>query len=295
MRRYILFSFCVTLFLVIEAQTVLNVATQSFKEELPYTSGQVLMLQLEKAHVAVTGWDRDYFAFEIRLKSRHKNKEQAIKELSYLKYQLEAEGDTIHFVNDFVSGESFKKVQGMLNVELIVKAPFQSPVTIKNAYGATEVSGMSGTITLDGKFVDTQVRNCQGDLILTAVFGSNKINDQSGDFSFDLSRVDMTGHHIQGKVTGQANYGAIHFTRLSSADVSIVARRTTFTVELELPIGSYSYDLSSDLGNIFLEGSLEEKKSSKWTYQGTSDSKINIKTSFSPITIRDKSLNAFKK
>lgn len=295
MRRYYLYSFFTLLFLTVEAQTVLNVATQRFEEKVTYKPGQVLLLNLEKAQVSVTGWDRDYFSFEILLKSRHKDQEQAVKELGYLKYQLKDEGDTLRFVNDFVSGEAFRKVQGMLNIELLIKAPQSSRIAINNAYGSTEVSDMSGLVSLNGKFVDTQVSNCQGDLSLIAVFGSNKINDQSGDLFIDLSRVDLTGNHIQGKVTGQANYGSIHLTRLSSSEVTITARRTAFTLELDDPIGSYSYQLSSDFGHIFLEGAMEAKKSSKWIYQGTSESKISISTSFSPIVIRDKSLNAHKK
>ncbi len=294
MLRYILVSCCVALFLVTEAQTILNVATQRFEEEVDYRPGRVLSLELEKAHVTVSGWDKNHYAFEILLKSKHKDPDQAVKELGYLKYQLSEAGDTVRFTNDFVSGGAFEKIQGILNIELIIRAPESGQMMITNAYGSTQVSNMSGLVSLNGKFVDTQVNNCRGELTLVAVFGSNKITDQSGDLFIDLSRVDLTGSKIKGDIKGQASYGTIHLMRLSSREVAIEARRTAFTLELDAPIDRYSYDLSTDLGNIFIEGSMDLKKSSKWISEGTSPSKIRITTSFSPIVIRDKTLNAHK-
>lgn len=294
MRRYFLSSLCTVIFLISEAQTVLNVATQRFEKEVAYRPGRVLSLELEKAHVSVTGWDKNHYAFEILLNSKHKDPDQAVKELGYLKYDLHTDGDTVHFSNDFVSGEAFQKIQGMLNIELIIKAPESSQITITNAYGSTQVSNMSGPVSLKGKFVDTQVNSCQSELSLIAVFGSNKITDQSGDLFIDLSRVDLTGNLINGKVKGQASYGTIHLMRLSSPEVDIEARRTAFTLELDTPIEHYSYDLSTDLGNIFLEGSMDLKKSSKWVSKGTSGAEIRITTTLSPIVIRDKTLNAHK-
>lgn len=294
MRRHFLFSIFTAMVLISEAQTVLNVATQRFQEEVPYQSGQVFVLDLEKAQATVTGWDRNYFALEILMKSRHKDRDQAITELSYLKYELDQSGDTIRFDNDFVSGKEFRKVQGILNIELSVKAPYASQLLIANAYGTTEVSNMSGPVHLDGKFVETQVSNCQGPVWLTAVFGSNKIDNQKGELNIDLSRVDLTGSQIKGKVSGTASYGNVYLMGLSSPEVNIEARITSFTIALNAPIDNYHYDLSTDLGTIFLEGSMELKKSSKWEYEGTSESKISIITSFSPIIIRDNTLNAYK-
>lgn len=294
MKRILLYSLFTTLLLVAKAQTVLNVATQRFEEKMDYRPGQVLLLHLEKAQVSIQGWDQDHYSFEILLKSKHKDRQQAVKELEYLKYQLKEEGDTLLFSNDFVSGQSFRKVQGILNIELIVKAPRSSQIAVNNAYGATAVSNMSGLVRLQGKFVDTEVSNCEGDLSLIAVFGSNKISDHAGDLDIDLSRVDLSGNQIKGKVTGKANYGSIQLMGISSPEVTIAARRTSFTLELNAPIDSYHYDLSTDLGTIFLEGSMDLKKSSKWEYEGTTQSKITIMTSFSPIVIRDKTLNAYK-
>ncbi|MDW3196679.1 MAG: hypothetical protein R8G66_30155 [Cytophagales bacterium] len=294
MKRFLFYTIFTTLLLGVKAQTVLNVATQRFEEKMDYQPGQVLLLNLEKAQVSIQGWNQDYYAFEILLKSKHKDRQQAVKELEYLKYQLKKEGDTLRFSNDFVSGQSFRKVQGILNIELLVKAPRSSKVAVSNAYGATTVSNMSDRVSLEGKFVDSDVSNCDGDLSLIAVFGSNRISDHAGDLYMDLSRVDLIGNQIKGKVTGKANYGTIQLMGLSSAEVDIEARRTSFTLELIAPIDSYHYDLSTDLGTIFLEGSMNLKKSSKWEYEGTSNSKITIMTSFSPITIRDNTLNAYK-
>ena len=164
MKRYLFIIICCTSFFELTAQKIVNVASQRFEEKASYKAGGVLKLKLEKAQVTITGKDQNHYGFEIIFKSKHKDQEQAIKELGYLKYQLKELGDTVIFSNDFISGNSFQKVQGILNIELIITAPKSSGLVIENSYGSTIVSNLSNDVYLKGKFVETTVSKCRGNL-----------------------------------------------------------------------------------------------------------------------------------
>ena len=284
------------LFFSVKAQKLINVATQRFEEKVPFQAGDVLKLNLEKVQVTIIGKDQSYYAFEIVFKSRHKDREQAVKELSYLTYQLKNQGDTIYFFNDFVSGDTFQKVQGVLNIELRIMAPKSSGIVVENAYGKTEVRDLSGAIDLKGKFVETKVSQCQGELSLNAVFGEHHINDHNGNITLKLSRADLVGHQIEGDIKGETNYGEVHFSGLRTKDLKVDAIRTAFTLELDdASLPHYSYDLFTKLGQILIAGTINEKAFNQWKYKGRSDSNIKITSTFSPIIIRDQSLNPRKK
>lgn len=296
MKKYLIIIICSLPFLGAKAQKLVNLATQRFEEKIAFQTGDVLTLDLEKVQVTIIGEDQDFYAFEIVFKSRHKDQKQAIKELDYLTYQLKNRGDTIHFFNDFVSGDRFQKVQGVLNVELKITAPASSPLVIENAYGKTYIRNISAPIDLKGKFVETKLNECQGALSIVSVFGEHQINEHHGNITLDLSRVDLTGNEIHGDVKGKTSYGSININELTTKNFEVTSRRTAFALSItETSLQEYSFDLFTQLGQILLEGAINEKISNQWQYQGSSDSNIKITTTFSPIIIRDQSLNTSKK
>lgn len=296
MKKYFLVVIGLMLCFGIKAQKVVNVATQRFEEQVSFTPGKVLKLDLEKVQVSIIGVERDFYEFEITFKSKHKDQKQAIKELGYLKYQLKEVGDTIYFSNDFVSGDTFQKIQGVLNVELLIKAPKSGELVVKNAYGKTFVRNVSASIDLNGKFVETKINECEGDLKIVSAFGEHQINEYEGNLILNLSRVDLMGSEIKGEVRGKTSYGSININELSSSHFEMDSRRTAFTLTLgETSLQYYHFDLASQLGSILVEGAINEKVTNQWKYEGTSDSTIKIKTTFSPIIIRDQSLNARRK
>lgn len=296
MKKYLTFTICSLLLLGAEAQKVVSVAKQQFEEKVAYQPGDVLNLDLEKVQVTIVGKDQDFYAFDITLKSRHKEQEQAIKELDYLKYGLERRGDTIHFSNDFITGDRFRKVQGVLNIELRITAPRSSALSVVNAYGKTYVQNISARIDLKGKFVETKLNECQGILNIVSAFGDHQVNEHKGNITLDLSRVNFLGSEIAGDVIGKTSYGSVEINELSTDNLDFDSRRTAFKLDLNsMSLQDYHFDLFTQLGQILLEGSINEKKSNQWKNEGVTDASIKITTTYSPIIIRDQSLKARKK
>ena len=275
------------------SQKVVNVATQRFEEQTPFKPGSSLKLDLEKVHVSVSGHDKNSYEFQITFKSKHKDEKQAIKELGFVSYQLRQENDTLYFSNDFANGDSFRKIQGILSVELEIKAPRSSDIVIGNAYGTTQIKDITASLVVNGKFVETSIEQCEGPVSLRAVFGELLIQNHTGDLDLDLSRVNIRGDRIRGNISGVTNYGAVEISRLQTKDVEIDARKTAFSLTLaNYSLPTYNLDLVSQLGSIHLEGGINKKTSNQWKSEGTSDATIRIVTSFSPILIKDGSLNA---
>ena len=278
----------------LHAQKVLSVATKTFTEKVPY-DGKDLTIDVEKATVTISGWSNDYYQIEIKLISKHKNQEQAIAELDHMKYELENSVNETVLKNFFFSDEKFKKVQGILSAEFVVKAPNQTSINVKNRYGSTNIRGLESNLALAGQFVKTIIDNCSGSLSLEANFGSNQITNWKGDMDMDLYRVDILGRNISGKIEGESDYGSIQFEALKTEAITIDAKNTTINIQLVDPLVEYSYDLKTTFNSIYVGGTLDQTVKNEWK-KSMGEKKISISTTYSPIVInQDQSLKALKK
>ena len=289
MKRLLLTLITVILLLsTLHGQEVLSVATQRFEEKIPYRQGMVLKLELEKAQVNVQGWSENYYAFEILLKSKHKNETKAVQELGYLKYTLQENGDTIFFSNDFVSDDKFRRVQGILSLELTIKVPRSSSVVVNNAYGSTTVDNLRSKVALKEKFVKSTIANCEGELLLNAVFGDHQIKNHKGDVILDLTRANLDIASFEGSVIGTTTYGLIRLSKFKLENVNLEGRRTSFTLNLDADWKSYSYDLKSQFGQVLVGEYENDGKNEEWKMDGTSSTFIKIRTTFNDIKINNK-------
>lgn len=294
MKRLVFVIFCWQQFIVAEAQDVLNVASQKFEKKVDYRTGDVLLLQLEKANLTLSGWDKDHFHFEILLKSKHKSRAKAIEELAFLKYSLSKEGDTARFYNFFGASDKFQKVQGILGLDLIIHAPKSSKLVVKNAYGTTRVQEMEGGTSIYGKFVETEVNHFRGPLSMTSIFGSVHLTDHEGDLLLDLSRADLTAKNVRGDIVGKTSYGKVSIASITADQVIFDSKRTAFELDVTQTLNKINFDLSTQFGKIEIGTPINATASGSWKFDGTSAATIKITTTFSPIIIQGKSFNAQK-
>jgi hypothetical protein len=68
----------------LKAQSVYQVATQTFKESKNWNQGDTLKVIGEKSSIKIQSWNKNVIEVEIKFVSKHPEKAIALSELSYL-------------------------------------------------------------------------------------------------------------------------------------------------------------------------------------------------------------------
>ena len=272
-----------------EAQKTVQVLTKTVTRTLDYKPGESLEVLAEKASINVEVWDKKQIGITLKLISRHQKKEIAERELQYLKYLVDkAEGNHI-IKNYFLADNSFKKVKGNLLIEYEIKVPDGCPVSIHNLYGKIRANGLKNALNIHTRFVETNIKNCVGNIQVEAFFGKTVVTGGSGKLTGDLKKSDIDVFEFEGEVDVKSDYGAIQIEGDKLLAVNARGNRTRISLLTTDP-HAYNYKLNTSFSeiefpNLIVDSRQPEKSTfSKIFREG--NPLISISTTYSPITIK---------
>ena len=272
-----------------KAQKTVQVLTKTVTRTLNYEAGESLEILAEKATVDLEVWDKKQIGITLKLISKHQKKGIAERELQYLRYLIdEAEGN--HTIkNFFLADESFKKVKGNLLIEYEVKVPRKCPVSIHNLYGKIKVHGLKNELNVFTRFVETSIKNCDGNVRVESFFGKTIVTGGSGKLTGDLKKSDIDVLEFEGEVEFESDYGAIQIEGDKLLALNARGNRTRIILLTTDP-HAYNYKLNTSFSEIkFPNMIVENSEPAKNTFRKIfreGNPLISISTTYSPITIK---------
>lgn len=272
----------------VDAQNTVQVFTKTIDRNLNYQPGDTLEIMAEKADVGLRGWDRDYIAIKVKLISKHAKSEIAEKELDYLKFVIDKQGNSHSLKNYFAAEDNFRKVKGRLLIHYELSVPRDCPVKVNNLYGKVAVNGLGNSLSVNTRFVELNIKNCDGDINIESIFGKAIVDKGSGILTCDLKKADMDISGFHGEVEVQSNYGKVHIEGDRLISLTANGNRTRMSL-LTSNLQLYNYDLNTSFSEVKLpdmvvNNGLSGKNSFKKVFN-QKNPLITIHTTYSPIEI----------
>ena len=280
-------------------QEKVQVVTKHVDKRLDYTAGDELVIMAEKSKVKIMVWDKNYIELNLALTSKHSRLETATKELDYLRYKIEQQGSRHIIKNYFQPKDDFTRVKGSLSSVYTVKVPAGCPVSVTNLYGELVVSGLKSRLDVQVRFVDVQIQRVAANIKIESYFGNIRLEDGNGQILAVLEKSNMNLIDFVGELDIKSSYGEVQLERGQYKRFDITGERTAITLAANM-LNAYNYNLSTYASDIFLPEDLgkAEEKAKEITFikkYGDHKTSINIKTTFSPITIKLSNYNVSSK
>ncbi|CAN5913848.1 hypothetical protein BH24BAC1_BH24BAC1_36450 [soil metagenome] len=276
-----------------EAQTKIQVVTQTIDKEFAWRQGDGVRIGSEKATIEVKGWDKNYVKVRLRLIAKHPVREVAEQELKHLKYSIRKSGSTIDLLNYFLIEKGAGQIRSNLKAHYEVWVPTDCGLNITSKYGETFISHTTGKQVFDLNFSKLTLSEVRGEVRVQSVFGD--LTGINTDINLvcraEKADIDLSG--AAGAYRVENKYGKININATSGLkEVNIKSARTEVALSL-ISFIDYNYELATSHAPILLPppaGQLLNKAGSgKNMFQLGPDPllpSINISTTYSPITIK---------
>jgi hypothetical protein len=275
----------------IVAQRDVNV-NKNISKTVLLNPGDIFSVVAEKAHVNVTGWDKNYVALRIKFSAEHADIAIATREVEYMHYSVSRDKNTVALRNAFILPSSIDHMQSRITILMEVMVPASNTLSIYNKYGDTEIRDMSGKTSLTLEFSDLVLSNVSGEIKIRSSY--SEVRGDGLSFSTFISNDEESKFILtldSGSYVFNSKHGDLDLTLASVQSVTIDATHTDVTVQ-PADHASYNYQLVSKEGKIYMPrgfGNVVKKENNQskviLTPKATNPL-INIKTTFNTITIQ---------
>ncbi|RIV21495.1 hypothetical protein DYU11_19020 [Fibrisoma montanum] len=213
------------------AQTSVQVVTKVIEKDLPYTNGQRLHLNAQKADVTIKGWNRPTVSVTLRLVAKHPDRSVAEREVAYHQYTLQTNGNELDLSNRFVIPQRAGKLQSQLKAIYEVSVPSKAILSLNNSFGDVTLRELSGDVSLKFEFGRLTLDDVAGKLNITSEYGDVDGRGVNATLvckaqKADISLLDLGGtSHIEsryGKLTIVPNAATLNALRVEAARTDIV-------------------------------------------------------------------------
>jgi hypothetical protein len=275
------------------AQEKIQVVTQTLDKRIPYTPGEALIIDARKAAVQVQGWKENYIQLTLKLIAKHPQRQEAEKDLQYLKYEIKKENNTHIITNYFhTTASDYSRVRSNLKALYEIKVPAGCQLKVSNSYGTIELEKLSSGAEVSISFGELQLTDLKGTIKITSTYGDVKGDNLSGNLSCNAEKANIHLARISGTYDIANSYGQVTVSATPAlTGLKIAGSRTAITVNVPFFEG-YNYLLSTTFSDIRLPDNAQQTVSKNLAGKKIYDAKnakaqasIQISTTFSPITI----------
>ncbi|MEZ0487942.1 DUF4097 family beta strand repeat-containing protein [Fibrella aquatica] len=248
MNRLILF-FLLWIPLLSRAQTPVQVVTKVVEKDLPYTAGQPIRINAQKADVTIRGWNRPTVSIKLRLVAKHPDKAVAEREVAYHQYTLQANGNALDLSNRVVV--SGGKAQSQLKAIYEVNVPEKALLTIGNSFGDISLRGLSGEVTLKFEFGKLTLDDMAGKLTITSSYGDIEGRSIDALLTLKSEKADMVLRDLGGTCRITSHYGKllVQPNPQTMKAFSLEAARAETTIQTRI-ITDFRYDVIATYADI---------------------------------------------
>ena len=267
------------------------VVSKVITKSISMASSDALSIVGEKAHIAVSGWDKDYAQVKILFSASNVNRAVAVREFEFMQYAITREKNIIELRNAYVLPFDVDQIRSMLNVTFEIMLPARSRLSITNKYGTIELKSLSGEINASFSFCDLFVTGISGKASLKPSYSEVRGEVNSPLFFCDAEKSEIFLELSGGAYTFKTSLGDIDLDLKSILSLNVKASHTGVTLRTA-SVRSFNYDLATRNGKIYAADIdsrhvKEEDRLSTLFYKPEADNAlIEIYTTYSPITIK---------
>ncbi len=235
---------------ILKGQQTVHVVTKRIEKTFNYKAGYELNIEGEKAQVEMDSWAKNEIRVVMELVARHPEKATAEEDLEAMKYLADRIRNKIYLRNYVSVKEGDPKPAAELSATYHITLPENCPVYLKNFFGVSNISNLSGGLRLQSEFSRVGLQNISGEMNLRTRFGDLFAEQLDGDVSLYSRRSDVTLRDIQGVYRIQAAYGTLNlFINPGLAELDIRGEKTD--IFLHGPdLDQFRYDLTALEGDI---------------------------------------------
>lgn len=248
-RLYLLFLLWLPLLL--RAQTPVQVVTKVVEKDWPYTAGQAIRINAQKADVTVHGWNRPTVSVRLRLIAKHPDKAVAEREVAYHQYSLQPNGNALTLSNRFVMPPGSGKAQSQLKAVYEVNVPEKALLTIDNSFGDVDMRGLSGEVTLTFEFGKLTLDDMAGKLTITSSYGDIEGRSIDAALTLKAEKADVVLRGLGGTCRLTSHYGKLTLQPdpQTLKVLSVEAARAEITIQTR-SIADFRYDVITTYADI---------------------------------------------
>lgn len=279
--------------LLARSQTPVQVVTRVVEKELPYTDGQRVRVNAQKADVTLKGWNRNTISVKLRLVAKHPDRATAEREVAYHQYTVQAENGQIDLSNRFVIPQRAGKLQSQLKAIYEVSLPAKALLTLNNSFGDIRLSDLAGDVNLKFEFGKLTLDDIGGKLTITSNYGDIDGRNVAATLTLKAEKADVTLRDLGGTANLQSRYGKLTVLPANTLNaLRIEAARTEIQIAANR-LTDFRFDVICTFADIRVP---EEVASQLSKYGGKQvfnyqppgrKPEIKIQNSYSPITIQD--------
>jgi hypothetical protein len=275
------------------AQTNVQVVEKTIVKNIPLSSTDVLKIVGEKAHLQINGWEENYVSLQIVFSAKNPLKETAEKELTYMKYSLSRETNSVEVRNSFIIPTQVTRVQSNLQVHYKIKVPRKSNLSISDKYGTIDMNNVDGNmLTITAEFTDINLHEIGGTITIQTNFGELRGTAIKGSLNCqsEKSQINLSG--LEGMYTFNSSFGNIQLEFAQKLQgLLIKSNRTTIDIYSK-KFQQYNYNLETKYSTVYIPepyAKSVKKDNNLSSLNITNDAKnplIKIQTTYCPITIK---------
>lgn len=281
------------------AQEKIQVVTKTIERSFSLGAGEALLVQAEKAEVRVSGWDREEVKLTLRLIAKHPERSVAEKDLPSLRYEIDAEGTQKTIRNFFRISEGSGGMNSNLHAQYDLWVPQRCLLQLKNRYGNIEITKLDADLRLALEFGEVRLNKVKGAVALDVAYSDVVAEQVNANVTGVAKKSNLNFNELAGILSLESSYGEITVTTPDALEsLFIQASRTEVVFATTDPM-RYHYQLATSYDQIKTTlpgtwqngGLLGQERSFKST--DSTLPKVFINTSFSPITIKPLTHEAF--
>jgi hypothetical protein len=226
-------TFCF-LFSVVTAfsQTQLHVLSRTYKKEQNATAIKSLQITAEQAEVEVRVWQKNSIAYEVKLISKHPDKEQAEKDLESWKLLDEKIGKQLYLRNYMEILKSRTKPESNLRAIYVVYLPQHVSLELYNTFGKVALHGVRQPTKLNLRFCETRIIDTKSALDIQSYFGTNLFSTFSGRLTLKTDHSETVLRNSSSELKVSLLHGKLQLYEANDTVFSgiITAENTEITV-----------------------------------------------------------------
>ncbi len=251
-------------------------------DERTYVKGiSKISIRGEKASVSLQGWNRSEVKVLLRPVSRNTDKEQAIADLKYIRYDAIQEGNLLVITNSF-EGE-LEQFTSNLSMEIEVLVPFSMPAQITNLYGPVQIENLA-SVSANVSFGSLSLTSISSNCSIAVRYSDIELNSISGKLDIKAEKSDIRAKTLSGTSTINCSYGEAHLALVSNGNLAVKAYRTGLTVEVDV-FEKFRYLLDAKGGNINLPQGKKIRDKVVNIQPAGASGQIDLSTSYCDISI----------
>lgn len=280
-----------------QAQYKVQVVTRTVTQALPCPLGALVRIRAEKATVRIQGWDQPTARLVLKLSARHPERAVAESELPSARYQFDRHGNTLDLVNFYAVAAAAGVVRSDLRAEYTLWVPAGVRLELRNLYGQTYLSDLTGEQKIEQDFGQITLANLRGSFRATARYADLTAANTAGTFACEAEKSAIRLLGMAGRCTVRNRYGSVLLeptAELKSAFLDV--ERTDVTLSVPQP-ELFNFNLSSAQGSLLVPPRYEAAqrtaggRSTLQLTNGPALALIRVNTSYAAITLQTTALN----